>query len=194
MNLTISNWNKLFLRDMYIPRVCVAITVCRTTQYCWSFLLGINYIFNRVVSDSLYYNMDIGTIWHCALVSCIQLQSIDRTVLGVHCSGVECHCVFILLIPWLRVIQSRWLWLLSGWIRPWTFILAYTSFLKICRFGSATMHLTGCFCPRKFSLNFSLNILPSDSFMSCLDSLLGYFTVEFQALQLIVLAVFGAED
>ena len=30
--------------------------------------------------------------------------------------------------------------------------------------------------------------------MSCLDSLLGYFTEAFQALQLIVLAVFGAVD
>ena len=33
-----------------------------------------------------------------------------------------------------------------------------------------------------------------DSFMSCLHSLLGYSTKEFQALQPIVLAVFGAVD
>ena len=39
-----------------------------------------------------------------------------------------------------------------------------------------------------------LNMLPADSFMSCLDSLLGYFTGEFRALQLIVFAVFGAMD
>ena len=32
------------------------------------------------------------------------------------------------------------------------------------------------------------------SFMSCLHSLLGYSTGEFQALQLIVLAAFGAVD
>ena len=33
-----------------------------------------------------------------------------------------------------------------------------------------------------------------DPFMSCLHSLLGYSTGEFQALQLIVLAAFGAVD
>ena len=36
--------------------------------------------------DSLYHNMDIGTMWHSALVSCTSSQSI-RLVLG--CSGVE---------------------------------------------------------------------------------------------------------
>ena len=35
---------------------------------------------------------------------------------------------------------------------------------------------------------------PLDSFMSCLHYLQGYSTGEFQALQLIVLAVFGAVD
>ena len=45
-----------------------------------------------------------------------------------------------------------------------------------------------------FSLNIGLNMLPSPSFMSCLDYLLGYSTGEFQALQLIVLVVLGAVD
>ena len=35
-------------------------------------------------------------------------------------------------------------------------------------------------------------MLPSDSFVSCLDSLLGYFAGESQALQLTVFAMFGA--
>ena len=35
-------------------------------------------------------------------------------------------------------------------------------------------------------------MLPSESFMSCLDSVLGYSTEEFQAWQPIVPAVFGA--
>ena len=42
------------------------------------------------------------------------------------------------------------------------------------------------------SVNIVLNMLPSNSFMSCLDYLLGYSTGEFQALQMIALAVFGA--
>ena len=38
------------------------------------------------------------------------------------------------------------------------------------------------------------NVSFLDSFMACLHSLLGYSTGEFQALQLIVLAAFGAMD
>ena len=37
-------------------------------------------------------------------------------------------------------------------------------------------------------------MIPADSFVSRLDSLLGYSTGEFQALQLIVLVVFDAVD
>ena len=39
-----------------------------------------------------------------------------------------------------------------------------------------------------------LDIFSLDSFMSCLHSLLGYSTGEFQALQLVVLEAFGAVD
>ena len=37
---------------------------------------------------------------------------------------------------------------------------------------SANVHIPGCFCSWTFPLNMGFNI--SDSFMSCLDSLLGY--------------------
>ena len=37
-------------------------------------------------------------------------------------------------------------------------------------------------------------MLPSDSFMSCLDSLICYSAGDFQVLQLIVFAVFDAVD
>ena len=74
------------------------------------------------------------------------------------------------------------------------YILIYTlGFLHISSSGSANV-LPGCFCPWTFSLNFGLNMLVSDSFMSCLHTLLGYSTGEFQALQLIVLVAFGAVD
>ena len=65
---------------------------------------------------------------------------------------------------------------------------------KISNSGSANAQLPGCFCPWTFSLNIGLNMFPLDSFMSCLRSLLGYSTGEFQALQLIVLAAFGVGD
>ena len=56
--------------------------------------------------------------------------------------------------------------------------------------------LPGCFRPWTFSFDFGLNMLPSDSFMSCLHPLLhvGYSIVKPQALQLIVLAAFVAVD
>ena len=73
------------------------------------------------------------------------------------------------------------------------YFLNYTlCFLYLSRSGSANAQLPGCFRPWTFSLNIGLNMLPLDSFMSCLHSLLGYSTGEFQALQLIVLAAFGA--
>ena len=75
------------------------------------------------------------------------------------------------------------------------YLLIYTlGFLYISNSSSANTHLPGCFCLWTFSLNIGLNMFPLDSFMSCLHSLLRNSTGEFQALQLIVLAAFGAVD
>ena len=75
------------------------------------------------------------------------------------------------------------------------YFMNYTlGFLYLSSSGSANAQLTGCVRPWTFSLNIGLNMLTLESFMSCLHSLLGYSTGEFQALQLIVLAVFGAVD
>ena len=70
-------------------------------------------------------------------------------------------------------------------------------FLYISNSGSANSQLPRCFCPWTFSLNIGLNMFPLDSFMSFLHSLpfpTRYSTGELQALQLIVLAAFGAVD
>ena len=75
------------------------------------------------------------------------------------------------------------------------YLLIYTlGFLYISNPDSANTQLPGCFCPWTFSLNIGWNLCPLGSFMSCLHSLVGYSTWEFQALQLIVLAAFGAVD
>ena len=50
------------------------------------------------------------------------------------------------------------------------------------------------FPPVDILLEYGIELFPLDSFMSCLHSLLGYSTGEFQALQLIVFAAFGAVD
>ena len=75
------------------------------------------------------------------------------------------------------------------------YFLNYTlGFLYLSSSGSANAQLPGCFHPWTFPLNIGLNMFPLDSFMSILHFLLGYSTGEFQALQLIVLAAFGAVD
>ena len=60
--------------------------------------------------------------------------------------------------------------------------------------GCANAQLPGYFHPWTLSLDIGLNMFPLDSFMSCLHSLLEYFTGEFRVLQLIVLAAFGEAD
>ena len=61
-------------------------------------------------------------------------------------------------------------------------ILNYTFRISVSGSGSANAQHTGCFHPWTFSLNIGLNMLNSDSFISCLHYLLGYSTGEFQAL------------
>ena len=75
------------------------------------------------------------------------------------------------------------------------YLLIYIlGFRYISSSGAANAQLPGCFRPWTFSLNIGLNMFPLDSLMSCLHSLLGYSTGEFQALQLIVLVAFGGVD
>ena len=75
-----------------------------------------NAYFSCIGQDSLYHNMGIGTMWHCALVSCTPSQSMGL-VLGVRCSGCACHYVFLPLIPWYGSISSWLLWLFGDLYR-----------------------------------------------------------------------------
>ena len=166
----LSNRNKLFRRDIYIPKVAVAMKVCQVICYCSSPLLGFKRIFQCILQCSLYHNIDIGTKWHCALVSCTPSQSMGL-VLGC---GLFWHwvswCVpftnsliefyFIMMVVIIIVIFMAIL-----------FILNYTFRLFVSTSGSANVHLPGFLHPWTFSLNIGLNMLPSDSFMSFLDSL-----------------------
>ena len=61
-----------------------------------------------------------------------------------------------------------------------SFILHYMFRFSVLRSSdSANAHLPGCFRPWTFLLIIGLNVIPSDSFVSCLDSLQGYSTGEF---------------
>ena len=98
---------------------------------------------------------------------------------------------FYLMMIFITIVVT-----ITGICMAINYLLIYTlGFLYIIsNFGSANAQLPGCFCPWTFSLNIGLNMFPLDSFMSCLHSLLGYSTGEFQALHLIVLVAFGAVD
>ena len=72
-----------------------------------------------------------------------------------------------------------------GFLSP-SFLLWTTclDFLKQNSSGSAKAYVRRCFHHWTFPLKIKINMLHSDPFMSCLNSLLGYSTREFQALQL----------
>ena len=98
-------------------------------------------------------------------------------------------CCFLWFQPF--VSYSMVIRLILGCLWPLVSVLNYILTLGILR--SVIFHLPGCFCPWTFYQNIGFNI-PSDSFMSHLYTELEYSTGEFQALQLIVLVVFGVVD
>ena len=80
--------------------------------------------------------------------------------------------------------------LILGCLWPLVFVSNNTLILGI--WCSTIPHLPGCFCPWTFFENIGFNTVLTDPFMSHLATQLGYSAGEFQALQLIVLAVFGS--
>ena len=126
-------------------------------------------------------------MWHCPLVICTPLQSIGLVVVRA-----LFWCWVSLCDPF--TISSWWFATIIGIVMAILLILIYIFGLSVTNSGnsgSTDTHLPGCFCACTFSWNIGLNMLPSDSFMSCYNSLLGYYIGEFQASQLIVLALFG---
>ena len=108
----------------------------------------------------------------------------------IRCSFYYFLDEFYFIIIFIMIIVT-----IIGIVMAINHFLNYTlGFLYLSSSGSANVQLLGCFCPWTFTLNIGLSMLHLDSFMSCLHSLLGYSTGEFQALQLIVLVAFGTVD
>ena len=80
------------------------------------------------------------------------------------------HYILNSITPWF----SSWeLWLSLRFFMAIDYFLNYTlDFLYLSSSGSANAQLLGFFCPWTFSLNIGLNVLPLDSFMLCLHSLI----------------------
>ena len=74
---------------------------------------------------------------------------------------------------------------------PVTIGILFNNILTLGILRSVISHFPGCFCPWTFFQNIGFNMVQSDPFMTHLGTQLGYYTGEFQALQLIVLAAFG---
>ena len=86
-NCILSNWNKLHPRDIYIPRVGVAM-VCWMMWYCYSFLLGFMCIFE--LYSSAFSIIWYGYRYHVTLfIGQLHHITFNRTVLSM--------CVTLLL-------------------------------------------------------------------------------------------------
>ena len=116
--------------------------------------------------------------------------TIYRTILGVCGSCAECHVLFSLVSTFMSC--SMMIRLILGCLRPLLFVS--NNILTLSSLCPAISHLSGCFLPLTFFQNIGFNMVPSYPFMSHLDTQLGYFTREFHALQLSVLAAFGVMD
>ena len=159
-------------QEMYAYQTLVWLWRC--VGWCDIFLSALVSIVycSCIVQDSLYHDMDIGTTWHCALVSSTPSKS-----LGLVFGCTLFWCWASLCVPFTNSLIECYL----------LFVITNLGFLKLRNSGSATMHLQDSpdgAVPGHSLLNIGLNMLPSDSFMLCLDSLLGHSTGEFQALQL----------
>ena len=84
------------LKDIH-TKAGVAMLAYWMIWYCYCFLSGFKCTFSCIVQYSLYLNMDIGTMWHCTLVSSTPSQSIELFVVcAVLVSVIRCTCYFFL--------------------------------------------------------------------------------------------------
>ena len=101
--------------------------------------------------------LDIGTVRHCALVSCILSQSIGLfwvcAVLVL--SVISCSFTNSLIACYFIIMVATIIGIFVHWYSLWP---AHLGCLKLGCFCSATTHLLGCFCSWNFSLNIGLNI------------------------------------
>ena len=146
--------------------------------------MEVNY--NGPLEDCTLVLWHWGTNWLLLPATWVGLEwNKDLLRLYVHWNAEE----------WVSFLCVKW-WMITLYrMFPFVICLILMNYLMEFYFiGFVNAHLPGCFCPWTFRLNIGLNTSPSDSFVSYLNSHLGYSAGEFQALQLIVLAVFGAVD
>ena len=125
---------------------------------------------NGILQDYLYHNMDISTMCQYALVSCTPSQFLGL-FLGVHCLCVECN--YAPLTNFYHDILTTYL--------DFLLVMQMRAILDVSAPG-----------PSLWILDWICHL--RTPYMSCLDSLSGYSTGQFQAFQLIVFAACGTID
>ena len=145
-------------------------------MYAWWTLscLVSNVYCSCILQNSLYHNVDTGTMWHFALVSCTPSQSIGLFCFFVFFWFFLFWCSGSLCIPFtnssiglyfiMRVVTIIRIFMAIIIILFWTTCLGC---LKQSSSGSTNAYLPGSFHPWILPLNIGLNMLPSDSFMPC---------------------------
>ena len=151
-------------------------------------------------------------LWKYDVALCIMLcfmiwQTVQNLIVK---QCLICSCVeFIQLSQWCegvaaQVFFSRWSSSMFSFYQFLDSILFYDEhcdstldfmafFILNYMFRLSETKFWFCKCSSSSILwNIGFNMLPSDFFMSCLDSLPGYYIGEFKTLQLIVFASFGA--
>ena len=153
------------------------------------------------VTHAMYHCKPVGWMM-CFLLMTLVLVLILNPLLDFFFLYIKLMCPYFILLIYTDGERDG-LWMACPFrtlvvlYRMFPFIICLILMNYLMEFyfiGFVNAHLPGCFCPCTFRLNIGLNTSPSDSFVSYLNSHLGYSAGEFQALQLIVLAVFGAVD
>ena len=144
-----------------------------------------------MISHITFYHLYIGTCdivhWSAASHHRIAYRTGFGVCVVLVLNVIRCSCHYFLVRILFHHDSCDYHWNSIAI----NYLLIYTlCFLYVSNSGSANAQLPGCLHPWTFSLNIGLNMFPLESFMSYLHSLLRYSTGLFQALQLIVLAVF----
>ena len=141
---------------------------CVSSWRPWS---GFKRTFSCIVQYSLYLNMDIGTMWHCALFCSTRSQSIGpffgcalfwyRVSLGAPVISAFVKFYFIMIIIMIVVTITE-IFMANNYFLNYTL-----GFIYLSSSGSANAQLPGWFRLWTFSLNIGMDMLPSDGFISC---------------------------
>ena len=171
-------WTMCFLLMTFVPvqKLCVNIYI-----YIYAFLYEFCY------RTYIYIQQECNWVL-------VQLHPITfyKTVFLGECAVPGLNATFCFLWFTNCVLLSDDKSLIPGCLWLFVFVLNNTFILGI--WCSTIPHLPRCFCPWTFFQTIGFNMVPTDPFMSLLATQLRYSAEEFQALQLIVLAVFGVVD